>query len=192
MQSNNGVSSSVLLHHSSSAKNAWGYRAEWFRQSDQQFHGLQWNHLAKRWNQPKSQANVYVRSSVGINRYSDGPTQAAGFLGVSADWETRRWFTSYENRFFTDESSDFFAQKARIGLAPYVGDYGDWHTWVMLQFDHRSSQEPMNLSSRKPMNASSIPSEEATLLFRWFKGAYLGEAGFSNRGNALFNFIVRF
>ena len=29
-----------------------------------------------------------------------------------------------------------FSQKAQIGIAPYIGNYGDLHTWLMFKTDH--------------------------------------------------------
>lgn len=182
MQMNDMDSSSLHVHYSPTAKYSVGYKAEYFRDEDWQFHGAQLNYLVKRWNKPKEQANLYLKTGAGL-AYSDyqsldGQTNAAGFIGLAADWETRRWFTSYENRYVhAGNIGKVFNQKARVGVAPYIGDYGDVHTWLMLQIDH-------NPTRNDPVTV--------TPLVRLFKGEYLAEAGVSNKGDVLFNWVIRF
>lgn len=182
MQMNDMDSSSLHLHYSPTAKYSIGYKGEYFKGEDWQFHGAQLNYLVKRWNKPSEQANLYLKGGLGLaySNYQsfDGETNAAGTIGIAADWETRRWFTSYENRYVNAGNIDeFFNQKARVGVAPYIGDYGDIHTWLMLQVDHNPSQD-----------------DEVTFtpLVRLFKGEYLAEAGVSDKGDVLFNWVVRF
>ena len=57
-----------------------------------------------------------------------------------ADWETRSLFASYRARYLgLSHFGEQFMQAARIGFAPYEGDTGDLHTWLMLEIDHRPS-----------------------------------------------------
>lgn len=183
MQMNDMASHSLHLHYSPSAKYSVGYLAEYWRKEDWQFHGVQVNNLLKRWNMPQAQANLYLKSGLGV-AYSDhgnfdGATEPAGFAGIAADWENRRWFTSYENRYVeAGEIDHFFMQKARVGVAPYIGDYGDLHTWMMLQIDHMPTQD----------------GEEVTVtpMLRFFKDVYMAEVGISHRGDVMANWVVRF
>lgn len=182
MQMNDGDANRLHIHYSPTFRYSLGYKGEYWRDQKWQFHGLQLNYLTKRWNKPASQANIYLKSSVGI-AYSDhetfdSATEFAGFVGVSTDWENRRFFTSYESRFYNaGEIERFFSQKARLGVAPYIGDYGDLHTWLMLQVDHHPEKDdPVTLTS----------------LIRLFKGDYLTELGINEDGDALFNLVVRF
>ena len=100
------------------------------------------------------------------------------FSGISVDWEDRQYFVSYQNRVNYNSSIDtFFLQKARIGFAPYVGDYGDFHTWVMLQV------ESMTKTKNKIIY---------TPMLRMFKGDFLTEVGLTNYKDFMFNFIKRF
>ena len=161
---------------------ALGYSGEYWRDANFQLHSLQMNNLLKRWNRKGSQANLYLKSGIGM-AYSDNAPfdhdwRAAGFTGLAADWENRRYYTSYENRYvWADDIHDGFTQKARVGIAPYIGDYGDLHTWLMLQVDHAPETSP-------PVTV--------TPLVRFFKGDHMIEAGVSNQGSALFNWTVRF
>ena len=166
---------SLHLHQSPTARYSLGYRGIYWRDTDVQFHGVQLNQLVKRWNKPASQANIYLKSGIGL--MVDDTQDMAAFTGFSADWEDRRYFTYYEARFFAAESMDgAFTQKARVGIAPYIGDYGDLHTWLMLQVDHdHEKDDPITL----------------TPLIRLFKSEYLAEIGLNEDGKVLFNFIVR-
>lgn len=176
MQNNEPDTNSLHIHYSPTANYSVGYLAEYMQENDWQFHGVQLNNLLGRWNAPHSQANLYLQSGVGL-AIDDG-AQAATFTGVAFDWETRRYFTSYENQvFYAGDIDKSFTQKARVGIAPYEGDYGDLHTWLMLQVDH---------------TPSSSEHFKITPLVRLFKGEYLAEAGVSNKGDVLLNWTIRF
>ncbi len=178
MQKNDMDRNSFHIHYSPSAKYSIGYKGEYWRDEKWQFHGVQLNHLVKRWNAPASQANFYIKSAIGIVHSEETDTDLGVFTGVALDWENRRLFTSYENRLNeAGEIDRFFTQKARVGVAPYIGDYGDLHTWLMLQIDHNPERDdPIKL----------------TPLVRIFKNEYLTEIGVSEDGNALVNLIIRF
>lgn len=182
MQMNDLYSNSLHVHYSPTAKYSIGYKGEYFKDEDWQFHGAQLNYLVNRWNAPNSQANIYLKGGLGL-AYSDyqsfdNRTEAAGTIGIAGDWETRRYFTMYENRYvYAGDIDKFFTQKARVGIAPYLGDYGDIHTWLMLQVDHT------------PTDRDKIV---FTPMVRLFKGEYLAEAGVSDKGDVLFNWVVRF
>ena len=182
MVMNSGDANSVHLHYSPTAYTSVGVRSEYRRANEYQLNSVQMNNLIKRWNSKNSQANFYLKSGVGV-AYSDagdfdGETEAAGFTGIALDWEDRRYFTSYENRYIEAGDIDSsFMQSARVGIAPYIGDYGDLHTWLMLQVDHvPESDEQITV----------------TPLVRLFKDVHLLEAGMSNQGDVLFNYILRF
>ena len=85
--------------------------------------------------------------------------------GVMADWETRRLFVSYRASVQDFGSLDKSAmQAARFGFAPYEGDTGDLHTWLMIEVDNRpDNPEPWGV----------------TPLVRFFYGSALFEAGWS-------------
>lgn len=178
MQMHDADAITLHLHYSPTINYSVGYKAEYWHNGDWQFHGLQLNNLLKRWNQPKAQANLYLKSGLGVSLQGDSQ-YAAGFAGVAADWETRRYFTSYENR-YTHAGGDvegFYMQKARLGIAPYIGDYGDLHTWLMVQVDHM------------PERGNPVV---VTPMVRLFKDVYLAEFGVSHRGDVMANLVVRF
>lgn len=173
MQMNNGDMNSVHLHYSPTAKYSVGYKFEYWRDDEVALNVIQVNNLLKRWNKKDSQANLYLKSAAGI---AEGGV--AGFTGIATDWEDRRYFISYENRYAEgDTINGFFQQEARVGIAPYIGDYGDLHTWLMLKLEHH------------PEGKKNVT---ATPLVRFFKDVHLVEAGISNEGDILFNYILRF
>lgn len=182
MLMNNGDMNSLHLHYSPSAKYSVGFRSAYHRDDDFWHSTLQVNNLLKRWNKPDSQANLYLKSGVGV-AYSDAgefdsEIEPAVFTGIATDWEDRRYFISYENRYV--EAGDIyggFHQHARVGIAPYIGDYGDLHTWLMLQVEHEPEDK----------NKFTV-----TPLVRFFKGVHLMEAGMSNHGDVLFNYVIRY
>lgn len=182
MLMNDGDMNSAHIHYSPTAKYSVGVRSAYHRDDDFWHNSLQVNNLLKRWNKPDSQANLYLKSGIGV-AYSDveefdGKIEPAAFTGIATDWEDRRLFISYENRYI--EAGDIhsgFHQSARAGVAPYIGDYGDLHTWLMLQVQH----EP-----------KSDDNFTVTPLIRLFKDVHLVEAGMNNRGEVLFNYVFRY
>lgn len=182
MMTNSGDANSAHVHYSPTAKMSVGVRSEYRREGEYQLNSVQMNNLLKRWNKRDSQANLYLKSGIGF-AYSDagdfdGETDAAAFTGIAADWEDRRYFISYENRYIeAGDIDDGYMQSARVGIAPYIGDYGDLHTWLMLQVDH---------------SPESDEKVTVTPLVRLFKDVHLMEAGISNQGDVLFNYVIRF
>ncbi|MEK6747309.1 MAG: hypothetical protein AABY33_09815 [Pseudomonadota bacterium] len=182
MQMNDSNMHSLEIDYSPTANYSVGYVAEYWRENDWQLHAVSLNNLIKRWNLPKSQANIYLKSAAGV-AYSDfgeldGKIEPAAFTGISADWEDRQFFTMYENHLvYAGDINKSFMQKARVGIAPYIGDYGDLHTWLMLQVEHN------------PKKADHFT---VTPLVRLFKGETLVEAGVSEDGDVLFNFTMIF
>lgn len=174
MTMNDPTSNAATLLYSPTARFALGPFVEHYRETDGELYGLQANFLAHRWNNPDSQGNIYLLSGFGITSEDDG----GGYVGMEADWEDRRYYVSYENRYtFADDVKEEYQQKARIGIAPYVAEYGGVHTWLMLQTDHMPEDKD---------------TWTVTPLVRVFTGPYLGEAGVSNRGEFLFNLTITY
>lgn len=180
MQQNNGDFSAVHAHYSPTFRDSFGLYIERNWETDWQFTGLQYNRLIKRWNAPNAQANLYVKAGAGqVDPFGDDlDTDFAGFIGVAADWETRRWFVSYEGRAYDLGYTQDARQSARIGVAPYIGDYGDVHTWLMLQVQNRPEAETPTV---------------VTPLVRFFYDVQLLEIGYTpETEEVLLNWIVRF
>ena len=175
-------SSSVLIHCTPSHQWSVGPRVEVNRDVDFAMYSVQPTWLAKRWFGANHQGNLYFFGGAGIasgknrNPLDD---RIAGYVGVMADWETRSLFASYRARYLgASHFGEQFVQAARVGLAPYEGNTGDLHTWLILEIDHRPSDPDL---------------VTATPLVRFFKGPLLVEAGYNLTDNQpLFNFTYRF
>ena len=143
--------------------------------------GPQINGLIKRWNLPDGQGNIFSMTGVGAARTNtQGPdtTHFAAWTGVLADYETRRIFTSYELRLMYAQHIESSAwQRARVGVAPYLANYDDLNTWVMIQVDHHPAK-----------NRTTV----VTPLVRLFYKSTLVEGGVSTRGNVMFNWTQQF
>lgn len=177
MQLNNGgETSSIHAHYSPTFKDSVGLYAERSWLQDKDYVGIQYNRLLKRWNETGAQANLYAKSSIGgVSDFDSNKTELAGFVGFAADWETRRWFTAYEARAEDFGNGIKISQSARLGIAPYIGDYGDLHTWLMLDVAHREETTYI------------------TPLMRLFYNVHLVELGYTPQNDTLtVNWVVRF
>lgn len=179
MQNSDAIKNSAHIHYSPSYKYSIGYKGEYFRRDEIALNGLQLNNLVKRWNLPEAQGNIYLKSNIG-NANKSGQNELYGFIGLAGDFETRKYFLSYEGKYYKSNGDIIsqFQQNARVGIAPYVANYGNLHTWLMLQITHAPT-----FTGDKVI---------ATPLVRFFKGAHLAEFGVSSNKRILFNFIARF
>ena len=177
MTMNDGDSNSVNVQYSPTSTYSIGYVLEHWRDENYNIHAMQVNNLLKRWNNPDSQGNLYLESGFGVSDKGGGLNPVA-FTGITTDWEDRRFLVSYKNRVTTGEKiNDFFMQSARVGVAPYIGEFGDLHTWVMVEARHSpEAKDPFTV----------------TPLIRMFKGTNLVEAGISNKGDVMFNWMHQF
>lgn len=179
MQMNDGDSSSLHAHYSPTATDSLGLYIEQNWDMDVTFTGLQYNRLVRRWNAPGSQGNVYLKLGAGAaDPFGSGETVPGSFAGFSADWETRRVFTSYEVRARDYGENESVSHAARLGIAPYVADSGGFHTWAMVQVDnHPDADEAIT----------------TTPLLRFFQGPLLVEMGYTVETEAfLLNWMYRF
>ena len=137
------------------------------------------NLLAKRWNLPGAQANVFVWGGLGSATGNDfrGSTLARD-VGFQADYETRRLYSSFRSDL---EESDHFSHRidtVQLGWAPYAHDYTTLATWFVVQARHYTG--------------GLFSGTEKALLVRFFKGGTWLEIGATTDGKlqsmAMFNF----
>ncbi len=165
----------ALVHYTINRFTSVGYRLDHDRETDRTFHGIQMNNLLKRWNNPDSQANIYLKTAAGLRA-----GEAEGFAGLQADWEDRRWMIMYENMGMISGEGEQrkFHQNFGLGVAPYVAEFGALHTWVMFHAMHEPESDK---------NWQFVP------MLRFFKGPVLVGAGYNvtNR-NPVANAMIRF
>ena len=179
---NNYDSNSALLHYSPTSKYSIGYKSEYWQKKEYFLNSINLNYLIKRINKKHSQANVYVKSGLGIisSDYEnyENKNEVAGHLEISTDWETRRYFISYLSKAIKSESIDnTYMQEARFGIAPYIANYGRLHTWFMFAIKHM------------PEMKDTITPE---VILRIFKSTNLMEIGIDRKKKLALNFIKRF
>jgi len=179
MQENNGMYSSLHVHYSPTATDSIGLYVEQNQDMDQTFTGLQYNRLVRRWNAPQSQGNLYLKLGAGAaDPFGSEGADFGSFAGIAADWETRRVFVSYDARARDFGGDESLTHAARIGLAPYVAEFGALHTWAMVQVEN-------NPEADNPVTV--------TPLLRLFKGPLLVEAGYTlEEEEFLLNWTWRF
>ena len=187
MQMNKVDHQGLHLHYSPSAHWSIGYKGEYWPKEKWLLQGTQINWLVKRWNQDRSQANIYIKLFGGGAFLESQPTQIlgtkkhlAGFLGWAADWENRRIYTAYESRiYFIGTVNYVFNHELRLGVAPYLGNYGDLHTFFILAVEFTYDKMKKNGFLFIPM-------------LRLFKGDYLVELGITHKKNIILNTMIRF
>ena len=188
MLRNDADINSAHVHYTPDPKHSIGLRVIYDRKGDYVYSGAQVNRLIKRWNKRDSQANIYGLISAGIaidetSADTARPDDFAGFIGLAADWETRRYFLSasaehWERGRYGDET----AYHGRLGIAPYVAGTGALHTWFMVEGHHKPESDGIFKDDNVGVSA----------LVRFFKGPSLLEIGVDDQGAPLLNYIHRF
>ena len=149
MAMNNGDRISSHVHYSPKYFYSLGYRFEYWKDKDYVNHFLQGNYLVERFNNIDSQANIYLKTGIGTSTYleSDKDYNKSYFISGSADWETQKLYSNYEVRYSDIENiEDFILHSGALGFAPYVGNYGDLHTWVLYAFQYNEDKNKNKLT----------------------------------------------
>jgi hypothetical protein len=169
---------SLLLHYTPNRDVSLGARVTRMREDEWTLAGAQATWLVRRWNMPGAQANIYLTGHAGAGWFDGGVARPAGFVEAQADWENRRVMLMAMGRLTHAEgieTSDM--QMARIGWAPYAGDYGDVHLWLFGQLMRTSTGEDRI---------------QPALVARIFYRTMLVEAGVTDRGGLILNSTFRF
>ncbi len=139
--------------------------------------GPQLNTLIKRWNLADGQGNIFTMTGAGTARQGSN-TQPAAWASILADYETRRWFFSYEPRvMFAGDIEKSFWQRAYAGFAPYLADFDQLNTWLLLRADHHPAKNDHFV---------------VTPVIRFFYKTIWLEAGYSSNNHVMVNWTVQF
>lgn len=139
--------------------------------------GLQLNTLLKRWNLPDGQGNIFALSGAGLAQQGDR-NEPAAWLSLMGDYESRRWYFSYEARVQSARNiENSFSQHATAGFAPYLANYEQLNTWLLLRFNHHPA-EPDHFV--------------VTPFIRFFYKTIWLEAGYSSNNEVMVNWTVQF
>lgn len=137
------------------------------------------NLLAKRWNMPGAQANIFVWGGLGQATGNDFErTTLARNVGFQTDYETRRWYGAFRSDLQESEQFSHRIDTLQLGWAPYEHDYDTLATWFVVQGRHYTG--------------GLFEGTETALLVRFFKGGKWIEVGATTDGHlqamAMFNF----
>ena len=171
MLKSDNMSKSIYYHYSPTYKYSVGIENLEDKFFNKNKNYLRLTYLINRKNTDISQRNLYFQSGVLVDD-ADG-----FFYGIHGDWETRRWFSGFgykdtKNTF----GQDYTDQYIQLGVAPYVGDYGDLHTWIMIKTKKNSLT---NTQSTYPE-------------LKFFKGPTLVKFGYSDETEWDLHFMYRF
>ena len=127
MMFSDNMKDSIYYHYSPTYKYSVGIeqvKDKYFKENSSY---LRLTYLADRKNTQNSQRNLYLQSGLSTNGADDY------FYGAHGDWETRRWFVGFGLKKVKKEMVDYSQQYLQMGGAPYLGEYGDLHTWLMIK-----------------------------------------------------------
>jgi hypothetical protein len=170
MAFSDNMKNSLYYHYSPSYKYSVGIediKDKYFRDK---YSYLRFTYLLNRKNTQTSQRNLYFQSGVSSKGYDEF------FYGMHGDWETRRLFVGFGIKETKKNMQDYSEQFYQVGVAPYLGDYGDLHTWVMLKTKENSLDNKW----------STYP------VLKFFKGNSLVEFGYNNKTEWDVHLMYRF
>ena len=132
MSFSDNIKDSLYYHYSPSYKYSVGIENIRDKYFNDNYSYVRFTYLLNRKNTENSQRNLYLQSGIsseGFNKF---------FYGMHGDWETRRLFVGFGLKETKRKIHDYSEQYYQIGVAPYLGDYGDLHTWIMIKAKENS------------------------------------------------------
>jgi len=171
MYFSDSIQDSVYAHYSPSYKYSIGIEKADDKFSNTQQTSFRFTYLLNRKNRKGSQRNLYAQAGISLNN-SDST-----FYGIHGDWETRRLFSGFGYKEVQNKSvQDYSDQYMQLGVAPYLGDYGDLHTWIMVKTKKNSLTRGW----------STYP------VLKFFSGNALIEFGYNNKTEWDLHVVYRF
>ena len=158
MSNSDNMRDTVYYHYSPTYKYSLGLEAVKDDYFNTDYSYLRFTYLIDRKNTNYSQRNLYFQSGLNSKGFNNN------FYGIHGDWETRRWFIGFGYKKISHDSIDYEDKFIQFGLAPYLGEYGDFHTWIMVKSKKNSFSEDW----------STFP------VLKFFKGNFLIEFGYND------------
>ena len=149
---------SIYYHYSPSYRYSLGFESvkdKYFKKDHVYF---RYTRLLDRKNTEKSQRNLYFQSGISTEGLDNH------FYGIQGDWESRRWFAAFGYKKVVIDEQYYTDQFYQTGLAPYLGEYGDLHTWFLFKIRKHSLAGGW----------STYP------VLKFFKGNFLIEFGYNS------------
>jgi hypothetical protein len=170
MFNSNSLRDTLYLHYSPTWKDAVGVEAVNDKSLNDDYAYFRYTRLLFRKNTRHSQGNIYLNTGISNNGFENY------FYGVQADWETRRVFTGFGYKRTETDKLNINEKYFSVGIAPYIGEYGAMHTWLLVKFKENSY---MGTSSLYPV-------------LKLFKGNALMEVGYHANSNWDIHLMYRF
>lgn len=170
MAYSNNTKNSIYYHFSPTYEFSLGLEMVEDKVFDNSYAYFRFTRLLNRKNTQNSQRNLYFRSAVSSKQW------ASYFFGLQGDWETRRLFAGFNVNLIESGDRDYFDQSYQIGIAPYLGEFGDLHTWIMVKTKRNSVTDEW----------STFP------VIRLFKGDVMLELGYNGETSWDAHFMYRF
>ena len=159
MSNTDNMRDTYYYHYSPTYKYSLGLEAVKDDYFNTDFSYFRLTYLLNRKNTRYSQRNLYFQSGVSSKGLNNN------FIGVHGDWETRRWFIGFGYKKVSNDIIEYDDKFLQLGVAPYLGEYGDFHTWVMVKSKKNDLLESW----------STFP------VLKFFKGNFLIEFGYNNK-----------
>ena len=170
MSNTDNMRDTYYYHYSPTYKYSLGLEAvkdDYFKTD---FSYFRFTYLLNRKNTRYSQRNLYFQSGVSSKGLNNN------FIGVHGDWETRRWFIGFGYKKVSNDIIEYDDKFLQLGVAPYLGEYGDFHTWVMVKSKKNDLLESW----------STFP------VLKFFKGNFLIEFGYNSKTEWDSHVVYRF
>tara|TARA_B100000963_G_C22492916_1_gene610081 strand:+ start:216 stop:812 length:597 start_codon:yes stop_codon:yes gene_type:complete len=168
MHFNDSMKESIYYHYSPTYKFSIGLETMQNKVFSINETNIRFTYLLNRKNKKLSQRNLYFQSAISTkdNNY---------VYGMHGDWETRRYFIGFDYK-EVKNIIDYTDKHIQLGLAPYLGEYGDLHTWLMLK-----------------TKKNSINNKQITYpVVKFFKDNVLLELGYDKKTDWDIQLIYRF
>lgn len=170
------------VNHALTSRDALGAGGVWMRSDDKrttrEFGEINYTRLAKRWNTPDSQANLWLLAGAGPVRGNDFAGSRTMFApGVSLDWETTRLYVSSTVRLYRAQGLKHDYAAVRAGFSFYEADYDETQPWLVVE-----ARRMRSLSQEI----------EITPMLRLIHSRYFLEFGINQMKQGRFNFMYIF
>ena len=170
MSFSDNIKDSLYYHYSPSYKYSVGIENIRDKYFNDNYSYVRFTYLLNRKNTENSQRNLYLQSGISSKGFNEF------FYGMHGDWETRRLFVGFGLKETKRKIHDYSEQYYQIGVAPYLGDYGDLHTWIMIKAKENSLENKW----------STYP------VLKFFKGNVLMEFGYGEKTEWDVHLMYRF
>ena len=172
----------VFVNYALTARDAAGATALAMRSDNgtktRQVTEATYTRLARRWNMPEAQANIWFIGGIGNitgNDFSESKTLASP--GVQVDYETTRVYVSATARLYRAEGLNHDFASARAGFSFFEVDYDQTQPWFILEV-----RRMRGLTDKT----------EVTPMLRLIHNRYFVELGVNNAFQARMNFMYIF